>query len=284
MAGSRSEPSSSSGSPSRCCPRSSPARSPPRIRTPGCPTPRGSRSRSSWSSSWSASTSIRRFATSTWSPTERLRVRRGILSRSEQTARFDRIQNVSIDAEPDGPAAEGGGRELRHRGHGRAVERFHLPGDLRPPVSWCGSWPRTRSTRAPSPPSDSSREKFTSPNRGTYRRGALLPKGGMPPQPCPGGARPSLSPGAPVMASLAALPRPPRSRPHARAGAAAPSRSPRGPACRDRRAPRPRRRWCWSRRSSTAPPSRRRASSPGPTGSRPSWTWRAWARRAATAI
>jgi uncharacterized membrane protein YdbT with pleckstrin-like domain len=39
---------------------------------------------------------IRRFATYYVITTERLRVRRGILARREQTARFDRIQNVSI--------------------------------------------------------------------------------------------------------------------------------------------------------------------------------------------
>ncbi len=39
---------------------------------------------------------IRRFATYYVVTTERLRVRKGILARREQTARFDRIQNVSI--------------------------------------------------------------------------------------------------------------------------------------------------------------------------------------------
>jgi uncharacterized membrane protein YdbT with pleckstrin-like domain len=39
---------------------------------------------------------IRRYATYYVVTTQRLRVRRGILSRREQTARFDRVQNVSI--------------------------------------------------------------------------------------------------------------------------------------------------------------------------------------------
>jgi uncharacterized membrane protein YdbT with pleckstrin-like domain len=39
---------------------------------------------------------IRRFATSYVVTTQRLRVRTGILARREQTARFDRIQNVAI--------------------------------------------------------------------------------------------------------------------------------------------------------------------------------------------
>ncbi len=39
---------------------------------------------------------IRRYATYYVVTTERLRVRRGILARREQTARFDRVQNVSI--------------------------------------------------------------------------------------------------------------------------------------------------------------------------------------------
>lgn len=39
---------------------------------------------------------IRRYATHYWITTQRLVVRRGILTRREQTARFDRIQNVSI--------------------------------------------------------------------------------------------------------------------------------------------------------------------------------------------
>jgi uncharacterized membrane protein YdbT with pleckstrin-like domain len=39
---------------------------------------------------------IRRFATYYVITTERIRVRRGILARREQTARVDRIQNVSI--------------------------------------------------------------------------------------------------------------------------------------------------------------------------------------------
>ena len=39
---------------------------------------------------------IRRYATHYWITNQRLVVRRGILARREQTARFDRIQNVSI--------------------------------------------------------------------------------------------------------------------------------------------------------------------------------------------
>jgi uncharacterized membrane protein YdbT with pleckstrin-like domain len=39
---------------------------------------------------------IRRYATYYWITTQRLVVRHGILTRREQTARFDRIQNVSI--------------------------------------------------------------------------------------------------------------------------------------------------------------------------------------------
>ena len=39
---------------------------------------------------------IRRYATYYVVTTERLRVRKGILARREQTARFDRIQNVAI--------------------------------------------------------------------------------------------------------------------------------------------------------------------------------------------
>jgi uncharacterized membrane protein YdbT with pleckstrin-like domain len=39
---------------------------------------------------------IRRYATHYWITNQRLVVRRGILARREQTARFERIQNVSV--------------------------------------------------------------------------------------------------------------------------------------------------------------------------------------------
>ena len=125
---------SSCGSRSRCCRPSSPGCSPRTTRTPAWTTPCGSRSRSSWRSSWSPSTRSGATRPTTWSPPSGCACRRGILARREQTARFDRVQNVSISQSLMDRLLNVGAVELRHGGHRRAGQRLHLHRDLRSPV------------------------------------------------------------------------------------------------------------------------------------------------------
>lgn len=71
---------------------------------------------------------LRRYATVYAVTTQRLRVRRGILSRDEQTARFDRVQNVSISQSLMDRVMRVGAVDFDTAGTGERMSDFRFAG------------------------------------------------------------------------------------------------------------------------------------------------------------
>ncbi len=75
---------------------------------------------------------LRRYATFYQVTNQRLRVRRGILSRQEQTARFERIQNVSVSQSLMDRAMRVGAVDFDTAGTGEASSHFRFEGISEP--------------------------------------------------------------------------------------------------------------------------------------------------------
>jgi uncharacterized membrane protein YdbT with pleckstrin-like domain len=71
---------------------------------------------------------LRRYATFYQVTNQRLRVRRGVLSRDEQTTRFDRIQNVSISQSLMDRLLRVGAVDFDTAGTGEASSHFRFEG------------------------------------------------------------------------------------------------------------------------------------------------------------
>ena len=209
----------------------------PTTATRGCPTGSGCRYRCCWSC-WSSCSTSCAAATFYQVTNQRLRVRRGILARDEQTTRFERVQNVNISQSMMDRLMRVGAVDFDTAGTAETSSQFRFAGIADPQglVRIVGENTMSHgehTAQGIDPPSSGDQ----SARRGVDASGA---------RPFRPGARPCRRPPRPP-AVVAAKPKPPR---------------PARPAAV--RAPRPRRGWSSSRRCRTPRPGPRRASSPGP--------------------